>query len=904
MADTDNIENIGNMLDNARTKFMRELDRYENLGRLQDLPKEKQESLFDKARTQYQENVRSIQRSDPATFKMWQDSQQERYVDTLNKLAFDSNPDLPYDEELGDELQYLLTMPYGSEAEKGLDLSETTSGFATPFFQNQKEVMVSMGADDPETVARHEGFHEITGGEPFYTTDDKGQRKGYDTEIAARAFDYLRAVVEGDEELANKTEQFVIRGSDNNIGGYGLLKLAIEAIPQMYERGVFSKDKATLDTAQKVIKQIDEDEQGFIDSILGEDPEKVKKPTKEIKDPLYLLSDLKSGDEDAVNDLKELLSILPFSKKESEKDYNDDYYTVQDRSEIEMSTGGLASNEYNKAEDDMIKTEAGEKMKKENPNKELPEKADINKDGEFQAWEKARHEAIQAAKAEMNCGGLMGDGMGVIIGIEAESGNEIPAGSKPEEVADDIPAMLSEGEYVVPADVVRWHGVKTFEALRGEAKMGMGLMAEDGRIAEVDEETKKPVDYDIEEKDKPEVEKAEVEVVHAATGVDVTPDTTTPEPPTTYYSYKWTLDPETNRYRMVPVDPDSGQVVTSETFDPARSTRYAPRDVLAREVYGRPLGEPEKDQECPEGTVYDEEIGACVPVEPASVTQPTGLGGEGDGAPLGATSPTPYSEQMSTKIAERLGPLSAEDLADYEGETLAERALSRATEDRGITPVKAGIAVLGGPLGVAGLAGRQMYNEVGAKRAMMTRTNELSNWGNITDGSLANNMTTAVGVGAGGLESDMITTGDLAYTGPRTYNASFNPNTASFDVTSTSRITGIQKRDDGSAWATDYQHTDSDGNDIDAFDPSIDEDTWGGYLDDIDNEIESQPTTTGSDSDSDESGNDSPSGTDVGSNDASTTEDSGYSSSFNKGGMPVRKNTPKVAMMKYSKGSK
>jgi hypothetical protein len=106
----------------------------------------------------------------------------------------------------------------------------------------------------------------------------------------------------------------------------------------------FSKDKATLDTAQKVIKQIDEDEQGFIDSILGEDPEKVKKPTKEIKDPLYLLSDLKSGDEDAVNDLKELLSILPFSKKESEKDYNDDYYTVQDRSEIEMNTGGLMAD--------------------------------------------------------------------------------------------------------------------------------------------------------------------------------------------------------------------------------------------------------------------------------------------------------------------------------------------------------------------------------------------------------------------------------------------------------------------------------------------------------------------------------------------------------------------------------
>ena len=110
----------------------------------------------------------------------------------------------------------------------------------------------------------------------------------------------------------------------------------------------------------------------------------------------------------------------------------------------------------------MVKTEAGEKMKEENPNKALPKKADINKDGKFEEWEKARHKAIEASEPEMNCGGLMGTGMGVVVGIEDSSGNHIPAGSLPEEVADDVPAMLSEGEYVVPADVVRWHGVKTF----------------------------------------------------------------------------------------------------------------------------------------------------------------------------------------------------------------------------------------------------------------------------------------------------------------------------------------------------------------------------------------------------------------------------------------------------------
>lgn len=62
------------------------------------------------------------------------------------------------------------------------------------------------------------------------------------------------------------------------------------------------------------------------------------------------------------------------------------------------------------------------------------------------------------------------------------SGNEVPPGSLPEEVRDDIPAMLSEGEYVVPADVLRYYGVKFFEDLREEAKMGLAEMDANGRI--------------------------------------------------------------------------------------------------------------------------------------------------------------------------------------------------------------------------------------------------------------------------------------------------------------------------------------------------------------------------------------------------------------------------------------
>ena len=68
------------------------------------------------------------------------------------------------------------------------------------------------------------------------------------------------------------------------------------------------------------------------------------------------------------------------------------------------------------------------------------------------------------------------------IGIDPVSGNEIPLGSNAENVRDDIPANLSEGEIVIPADVVNFHGVKLFEDLRAEAKMGYAQMAEDGRM--------------------------------------------------------------------------------------------------------------------------------------------------------------------------------------------------------------------------------------------------------------------------------------------------------------------------------------------------------------------------------------------------------------------------------------
>ena len=84
----------------------------------------------------------------------------------------------------------------------------------------------------------------------------------------------------------------------------------------------------------------------------------------------------------------------------------------------------------------------------------------------------------QMEMAFMAEGGLKDDG----LSVDPVSGNDIPNGSLAEEVRDDIPAQLSEGEYVVPADVVRFYGVKFFEDLREEAKRGLAEMEANGRI--------------------------------------------------------------------------------------------------------------------------------------------------------------------------------------------------------------------------------------------------------------------------------------------------------------------------------------------------------------------------------------------------------------------------------------
>ena len=84
-----------------------------------------------------------------------------------------------------------------------------------------------------------------------------------------------------------------------------------------------------------------------------------------------------------------------------------------------------------------------------------------------------------------NEGGLKDEGGSV----DPVSGNDVPVGSTKKEVRDDIPAMLSEGEFVFPADVTRFIGLEKLMQQRQEAKMGLKTMEAMGQMGNSEEAT-------------------------------------------------------------------------------------------------------------------------------------------------------------------------------------------------------------------------------------------------------------------------------------------------------------------------------------------------------------------------------------------------------------------------------
>ena len=73
--------------------------------------------------------------------------------------------------------------------------------------------------------------------------------------------------------------------------------------------------------------------------------------------------------------------------------------------------------------------------------------------------------------------------------MDRKSRNKVPVGSLKKEVRDDIPINISEGEFVLPADVVRYHGLEKIMNMRQDAKSGLKLMDKMGQMGNSDQAT-------------------------------------------------------------------------------------------------------------------------------------------------------------------------------------------------------------------------------------------------------------------------------------------------------------------------------------------------------------------------------------------------------------------------------
>jgi hypothetical protein len=171
-----------------------------------------------------------------------------------------------------------------------------------------------------------------------------------------------------------------------------------------------------------------------------------------------------------------LEDLTQSAQKELQTHYPEKYETL---SALNFALGGLAVARKG------IMTPEGEDMADKKFQLDENE-ADLNDDGSLSTYEKTRADAVQKATAGddelgMYHGGMMGP-------VDPVSGNPIPVGSSAEEVRDDIDINISQGEYVLPADVVKWHGLKHIMDMQEEAKMGLMAMDAMGFIQAADGE--------------------------------------------------------------------------------------------------------------------------------------------------------------------------------------------------------------------------------------------------------------------------------------------------------------------------------------------------------------------------------------------------------------------------------
>ena len=203
--------------------------------------------------------------------------------------------------------------------------------------------------------------------------------------------------------------------------------------------------------------------------------------------------------------------------------------------------------------------------------------------------------------------------------VDPVSGNDVPSGSTQEEVRDDIPAQLSEGEFVFPADVVRFIGLNRLMEMRQEAKQGLKKMEAMGQMGNSDEATV-PDDLPFNETDIIAEDDDGNEVEMAVGGLT---------PSSKYNQY---MGPSGIK-QVVYVNPETGDEIlvymVSGTPVPAIPAGYIPKgtttpDAIKESKMTNPIQQPDNVQEDKDETytVYNGKI--INPGKPISLDETSG----------------------------------------------------------------------------------------------------------------------------------------------------------------------------------------------------------------------------------------------------------------------------------------
>lgn len=348
-------------------------------------------------RLAYSQLVRQMQKDNPEVFQHFLDKNTEQKIEALNELDFGDRI-LPYDEQVAEKAKYTLNLPFGSEDDDTLGGNTDLHGFAgfgdkhTDETNQMEEIMAAGGANKNKRdhTIRHEATHKLVDSRDIEMSEER----------VLRDLDVLRAYVKQDQDLLDQIGEIHKKnygGVDGNKTSSTIKAIyrAMNAIPELYQNGAFEADETSQAAAELIMDEMDKDAQGFMDSLLGEEPEK----QDAYRVAVGLLFDR--------NDIKRMLDVAPYS---------------------EAQTEGRTSPIYEAKRDKMKFAEGGS------------------------------------------------------VERDPVSGNEVPVGALPEEVRDDVPAFLSEGEFVIPADVVRYIGLDKLRKMRDQAKKGLQQMDEEGQI--------------------------------------------------------------------------------------------------------------------------------------------------------------------------------------------------------------------------------------------------------------------------------------------------------------------------------------------------------------------------------------------------------------------------------------